>query len=902
VIQLEQPAWLALFVALIPWLVIAHRRSYADLAPRRARLALAARVVGAALILFALTRPVITLRSQEQALLFLIDVSESVPTEALEARWTEIEARTRDLGRSRRAGLILFARTPRLVVPPSHERLVLDKVLERQLFHAREKERLGKRLAELQRGELGSVEQAEATQIEADLRGIERWRTELGVEGTDVAAACRLARGALPRGVRRRLILVSDGNANRGDLVGELEVLSKDGVGLDTWPLRPGALAPELIVEELRVPAEARVKAPFDLEVVAQASQATKARLVVYRNKFQVPGSAREIELKPGRNVIVVRRQQLDEGFHEYEARITPLDAKHDARAQNNVARGAVRVEGRPKVLIIERELREARYLEEALAGEEIEVEVRPPQGFPTELNDLLSYHVLVISDVPADMLTRSQLDLTRRYVKEMGGGLIMLGGEKSFGLGGYYRTPVEEALPVKMPIRKNIEKPNLALVLVVDKSGSMSGDKIQLAKEALIASAEVLKASDEFGVVAFDSLAQWICPLTGATERDQITTTVARLEAGGGTHIYPGLYKAYQALLDSRAKLKHIILLSDGHTQGSGYEELVSHIAADEITVSTVGIGEGADQRLLGNIAEWGGGEYYFTRDFSTIPQIFTRETLRASKSMLIEEPFVPKLVTRHAVLKGIDLANVPFLLGYVATQRKKQATLVLASEYGDPILAIWNYGLGRSAAWTSDAKARWAGDWIAWEGFSKLWAQLIRSVMSTGGNATLRTTSQVVVADGKVKVQLDVRGQRGGFRDDVQPELFLSTDAARKPKPLAVRHTAPGVFEAEFPLESYGAFHRLLVAQRKEGRVVDTKVLAVTESYSPEFRRTGPDEEALRLAAERTGGVHDVPPGEVWRGEGAGAPQPRDTWWWWLLAAAILLPLDVGLRRTAS
>ncbi|MGE0707749.1 MAG: VWA domain-containing protein [Planctomycetota bacterium] len=902
-IQLEHPLWLLALVPIVPWLWVGHRRSYADLEPSRARLALASRALGLMLVVLALTRPVLTLTSEEQALVFVVDVSESVPDEALEARWQSIEEQTRRLQPDQRAGLILFAQRPRLAVAPRAAPLDLQgepgRLLRRQLFHRRERERLRARRQELERGALDPTAQRELQGLAGEEAELERWRAELGVEATDIAAACRLARGTLPRGVRRRVVLVSDGNQNRGELLGELEALREDGVVLDAWPLRAGAATPELIAEELRAPAEARVKAPFDLELALRASQKTKARVTVYRNKFQL--SSQELELQPGRNVLTVPRVQLEEGFHEFEAVVAPVDAKADTRPENNVARAAVRVEGRPRVLVIERELREARYFADALQAEEIEVELRPPQGLPTQLNELLGYHVLVLSDVPADVMTRPQMDLIKRYVKELGGGLVMLGGEKSFGLGGYYRTPVEEALPVRMPVRKNIEKPNLALVLVIDRSGSMSGDKIQLAKEAAIASSEVLKSTDEFGVVAFDSVAQWICPLTSATERDRIVATVARLEAGGGTNIYPGLYRAYQALLDSRAKLKHIILLSDGHTQGSGYEELVSHIAADEITVSTVGIGQDADQNLLSSIAQWGGGESYFTTDFSAIPQIFTRETLRASKSMLVEEPFLPKLVNQHAALKGIDWATAPELLGYVATQPKREATLVLASEYGDPVLAVWNYGLGRAAAWTSDAKARWAGDWIGWEGFGKLWAQLVRSVMSTGAQGSVRTTSQVRIEDGQVKLTLDVRGRRGEFRDDVQPELLLSTEAARAPRPVQVRHTAPGVFEAEFPLESYGAFHRLLVAQRAGGELVDTKVLAVTESYSPEYRRTGPDEDLLRLAAERAGGRYDPAPQETWRSEGPGAPAPRDVWWWALLAATVLLPLDVAIRRTA-
>jgi Ca-activated chloride channel homolog len=898
----EAPGWLALpLLCLIP-LGIGYLRSYADLRPQRARLALGLRILGVTLLALALARPVLSLSSGERAVVFVIDVSASVDPEALAARLTQVEVATKDLGGTR-AALVAFGERPlRLAAlsaaAPSWDEARAGQILtlRQQVLHGQTRLELRAQIQDAERRALDAAGEAELAQLKGKLTALEAWRERVGLEATDAAAALRLARGGLPRGAARRVVLISDGRSNRGDLARELEALKVEGVELHTWPLRPSAKKPELVAEALRAPSEAQVKAPFDLELVVQASQATRARVTIYRNKFRL--ETREVELQAGRNVLTVPRVRLDAGFHEFEASVAPLDAEADTRAENNVARAATRVAGKPRVLIIERTPREIRYLEEALREESMDVEVRPPLGLPRELNELLDVDALILSDVPADAFEPSQLRLVERYVKELGGGLIMLGGEQSFGLGGYYRTPIEDALPVNMPIKKDVEKPSLALVLVMDKSGSMDGDKIQLAREAAIASAEVLKTSDQFGVVAFDSLAQWICPLVDATERERITNSLARLIAGGGTHIYRGLYKAYQRLLESEAKLKHMILLSDGHSQGSGYRQLVSHIAADEITLSTVGIGAGVDKKLLQNLAEWGGGAYYHTTDFASIPQIFTRETLRASKSMLVEEPFVPQVATPDKVLKGLD-GELPFLLGYVATQRKARATVPLVSEYGDPVLATWSYGLGRSAAFTSDAKARWAGDWIAWPGYSKFWGQLVRSVMATGGKSSLTTRTQVRLVDGKAQLQLDVRGQRGEFRDEEAPQLFLSTDAKGTPRELVAKHVAPGVFEAEFPLEDYGTFHRVMVAQRRGGRLLESKVLAVSEPYSPEFRGGEVDEAGLRLAAERTGGAFDSSPDAARTLSGEGDRVPHEVWWWCLLAALLVFPCDLAARR---
>jgi uncharacterized membrane protein len=638
------------------------------------------------------------------------------------------------------------------------------------------------------------------------------------------------------------------------------------------------------------------VKAPFQAELALSATQGGKARVKIYRNKFLV--SDEEIELVQGRNLLELPRVALEEGFHEFEA---VVEGEHDSVLENNVARAAVRVAGRPKVLLVERREEDARALAEALAGQEIEVEVRPEAGAPESIEDLLNFDVVVLSDVPAEAFSPEGMEAVKTYVREMGADLVMIGGEKSFGLGGYYRTPIEDALPVRMPIKKNVEKPNLALALVIDKSGSMGGEKIEIAKESAIATAEVLQKNDRFGVVAFDSAFEWICPMTDSSEAAAITSFIARLVPGGGTNIYPALYEAWQALLQEDAKLKHIILLSDGQTEGSGYDVLVNHIAADGITLSTVGIGEGAEMQLLGDMAAWAGGESYFTDDFATIPQIFTRETMRASKSMLVEEPFVPRVTGASEALSGIAPEALPFLLGYVATQPKETASVALQSEYGDPVLAGWSFGLGHSAAFTSDAKSRWAAEWIGWEAFGKFWGQLVRSVMSTGAHKELATKARIDLAGGRAKISFDVRDRSGAWRDDVMPRLSLLLEGESSVD-VPVRHVAPGLFDAEVEVERYGEFQRLLVVYEQDGEPVDLRALAFVESYSPEFKSVAGDAALLELAARETGGSFDPAAGEAFLFAGEPARTPRDTWWWWLVVAALLLPLDVALRRLSS
>jgi hypothetical protein len=427
-----------------------------------------------------------------------------------------------------------------------------------------------------------------------------------------------------------------------------------------------------------------------------------------------------------------------------------------------------------------------------------------------------------------------------------------------------------------------------------------MAGQKLALAKEAAIASVDVLKPRDEIGVVVFDDYPDWVVELQPAGNREDIKNQVSRVAVGGGTHIYKGLFWAYEALQESSAKLKHAIVLTDGHTTGTREEhlDLVSRMSAEQITVSTVGIGD-ADQALLTAMADMGQGEAYFTNDFGNLPQIFTKETLRASKSMLIEEPFVPLATNRDdQMLEGVELADAPLLMGYIATTPKETGSVLLVSDHGDPILAHWNYGLGRAAAFTSDAKNRWATDWISWPQFGKFWAQVVRSVMSTGTTSALQQSAEVRLEKSEVTLDVDTRDREGRFLDEVHPEIAIVSSSGEA-KALDAQHTAPGLFQARFPLETWGDFVRLRVTSRLGEQVVGLRNYAVVESYPPEYRAAAANAAFLQHAADATGGRREPPPAAAFAFDGERARGLLDLWRWCVLLAGLLLPLDIALRR---
>ena len=341
---------------------------------------------------------------------------------------------------------------------------------------------------------------------------------------------------------------------------------------------------------------------------------------------------------------------------------------------------------------------------------------------------------------------------------------------DQSFGLGGYYQTPLEEALPVTMDVKQRVDVPNLSIVLAIDHSLSMDSivkgkvSDLDLAKEAAHMVVDLLDENSEVGVLAWDHEFKWEVPLRRATNKEDIHRAIASIAPGGGTEGLPALRAAFAALSPRPALLKHVIFLTDGQMRRDQIVELVERMAAEQITVWSVAVGKYSDERLLANIARVGKGRYYLALDSQTLPRIFAVETQLASNTTVVEQPFRAQLSQPgHEAIQDIDWKSAPPLGGYVATTAKATAEQVLISHWEDPVLATWRYGLGRTAAFTSDANPRWAGQWQQWREYNKFWAQLVRWTLksATAGG----TSASVVRREGSGEVLVDVVDRKGGF-----------------------------------------------------------------------------------------------------------------------------------------
>jgi Mg-chelatase subunit ChlD len=719
-----------------------------------------------------------------------------------------------------------------------------------------------------------------------------------GGAGTDTQSAMQLAYGLYPDGYVNRMVIVSDGNQTEGDMAVEAYRAKDLGVKV-SWRTFEADKTAEVRVVGLTLPDDIKVGQPFEVTAEVWATEAQTATLALQQDEF--PNGLepnKTVELREGKNLIKFKSDAKRAGATTYKLRLSSI-AK-DTETKNNMAVMTAPVRGRPNVLYVEggimREPGSASYLQKALEHENIDVSVRGPTGIPSNAKELEKYDLVLVSDVPAHLMGAGQMAALDTYVKGMGGGLIMAGGEDSFGSGGYERTTIENMMPVRFDSEKIKEQPDIALVIVMDRSGSMQGPKLEAAKESARVTAEVLSPQDIIAVVAFDSEAQVFVRPTPARQRMRISNEIARLQSGGGTNIFPGLKEAFELLQTINAKVKHVILLSDGEAPTDGLAELVQDMRASRITVSAVGV-QGADRNMLDMIASNGDGRLYMVEDIGSLPKIFMKETQEAQKSQLVEDLIRVRVAKKVEAIEGTNVENAPPLHGYVTTKPKPTAETILISDLGEPVLARWRYGAGTSVAWTSDVKNRWSVDWIRWGGYPKFWAQVVRSSMRRKVYDSYDLYAKV--ADGRAQITVDAIDSGDKFVNELDTELQVIDPATNKvssTQPMA--QTAAGRYTADFKIQKYGSY-LLKAVHKRNGNTVAESLGSVALSYPLEYLRSSADVEPLKHAAQVSGGHDQAKPAQVWDPQNEKVPYTEDLWPYVLIAVVGLFILDLYAKR---
>jgi len=694
-------------------------------------------------------------------------------------------------------------------------------------------------------------------------------RAEIGRDGTDIGAALRHALGELPPDSAARVVLLSDGVATRGDALGAALAAVAAGVPVDAVPLDQ-AVVPDVRVVSVRMPSRASEGEPLELRVVTAAPAPASAEIRVLRDG--VPIRKGTVELRGGEDVIHLREVAPPPGLHRYDVEISAADPKQDLAHEDNAATAFVRVRGESSALVLDREPALSGALVRALEAAAFRVETRGTTGVPADVAGFAAYDVVALSDIPAHDLSPSQIEALASYVRDLGGGLLLFGGEKGLGPGGYGKTPLEDVSPVSFDVKQERRRASLAEIIAVDYSGSMSATvgrrtKLELANEAAVRSAELLGAGDRLGVMHVDTTVRWTVPLGPVNDRPRIAQAIRGVGVGGGgIYVDLALNAAFDALAKENVQLKHCLLFSDGADaeERTNAFSIIGRARARGMTTSVVALGQGSDVPDLEQMSRIGGGRFYLIEDATRLPAVFAQETVLAARSAINEVRFRPVLGVAGPAVRGVDFRAGPELSGYVVTIPKARALVHLTGPEGDPILASWSAGIGRVATFTSDYKDRWGLGWTGWEGASRLFAQLARDVARRADDPRARIEADTLGGSLHVRANLtDERGRAETFRRlrarVAGPDGFTEE--------IELEAVGSGAYSATLPLSRPGAY----IVSVLDEKTVPLGIAGAALGAGEELRPTGTDRALLARIAELSGGrvrdtlagiFHDRPP----------------------------------------
>lgn len=750
--------------------------------------------------------------------------------------------------------------------------------------------------------------------VDASVKEALRWtgpRVQVDGAATDLAAGVRIAGAIVPGDHARRVVLVSDGRPTTGDLDAEVARLTRAGVQLDVMPVATTS-GPDVLVVGVDVADRARTSDLVRVRVRVSASVAQAAVVTLRRDGVEV--DRRLVDLPAGASEVLFEQPAGAPGVVRWTATVA---GPSNGIAENDAGRATTRIEDRALVLMVEGAPGEARELARAVGASGIGVQVVQPEELP-DLAGLASVDAVVLVDVPASALSAAQVDDLVTATRDLGGGLLSLGGTSSYGAGDYLGSPLESLLPVISEVKDPKRRSKVAQVFAVDVSGSMGAchcaedadgansrlgggvTKTDIARDAAVLALEGIAPTDELGVLALDDQHRWVLDLGPVGDGSEARRQLNDIDHGeGATDLEPGLSVSAERLRESDASLRHIVLFTDGFEDTARLAALAREAAelrdTDGITVSVMGTGEGAAQELRA-IADAGGGRFYPGRDIQQLPDLLLEETKVVSRQLIVEGEFLPEITSSAPEVAQLDSA--PAVRGYLATTLRPTATQHLrVGDEQDPLLASWQVGLGRVTSWTSDAGARWAGGWTAWEGAPTFWADVLRSVIRA--------------PQGSVQVRFDTdRAEVTAAFDQPVPDgaqvVAKVTDPSGSARDVTLDRVDERTYRGEFVGGDVGTYGVGVTATGADGRAVGAVSGTAELGYSREYAGEPTDTELLETISVRTGGRGSITPTQAFeRGELDAGRRAVDLRWWLLLLAALLWPLTLAvsrLRRTAG
>lgn len=876
-------AWPLWLLGLLPLMWLAALRHRTRLSRWRMTLVVALRSLALAALALALTQPVLQRAITDISVVYALDVSRSVaPAFVLGALdWMR---QANGEGGPAQARYVVFADRPLL---------------------------------------LNSVEEIESVAVTEDAAP---GRSAIGQSATDLEQALDMAAFGFAPNHAKRLVLMTDGNATGGDVWRALPRLQAQGVRIFALPA-PAAVDNDAWIEAVDLPEGVRQQEPATVRVRVVSRARSLARIQMKLNGGAL--AQQKTTLRPGENEIIFRTPFTRQGANTVEVEVA---ADGDQVAENNSLSQTLWVGPRAKVLYVESNPESARYLRDALHTQGIEVTVAGAQGFGAKLK---GQDAVVLSDIPAEKLDPASAQRLEAFVRE-GGALVFAAGENTYGAEGFAKSRMERLLPVKFEGQR--KRKELDLVLLIDRSFSMRGQKIEFAKSAALSTLDLLDEHHRLAVIAFDSRPHEVVPLAEVGNKRRAEDLISGISSSGQTNIYNALWHAYRLLENSPAKTKHMILLSDGNTAPPGrlaaetsssvamalirkerglppeqefdkslasgsVDELTAKFTQANITLSTVAIGENPNLELMARLAQAANGRSHVAESETEIPALFVTEAKRLLGESIIEEPFRPVVRLKTEAVAGVDFDNGPELKGFVLSQPKRFAEVVLEAKDHQPLLVQSHYGLGKSIAFLSDIKNRWAVDWLAWPGYGKLWAQVVRDGMrrDTGEELALR-----VAREGRAAVvTLSALTADGKYRDDIAPKVRM-----RAPDGTSVvsqlRQVGPGKYQARIALQASTAgayaFDLVDTPELTAQALTQAGTRSLFYGYSDEYRDLFPNIGLLRALCERTGGKFASRVEDVFARRGDGGLVSKPLWRHFAAIGLVLFLLDILFRRVSG
>ncbi len=762
------------------------------------------------------------------------------------------------------------------------------------------------------------------------------------VEGTNIADAIQLGLAMFPGDTARRLVLVSDGNQTAGDALeavrratGTLDentqVVDADDqqltIPIDVLPIAYN-ISNDVQIVRVEAPPQAQAGQTVTVRVVLEATQPTTGRLTLRHESAYLdlngdePGNQMRVDVPRGQSVQRVQVRLRDSKVNRFEAIFEPDDPTADALADNNAAQAFTATPAEGKVLIVDDGAgRRDNPLAQLLIEGDFKVELQTPIDFPNDLLSMQRYDLVILDNIPSYALTLDQQELLGRYVNDLGGGLMMLGGERSFGAGGWNGSTVEEILPLELDPPRELRLATAALVLVLDRSGSMNrpvagarASQQEVANEGAALAVESLRETSYVGVVTFDLFAHEHVPLQRNDDPQAIAARIRAIRADGGTNLLPALQMAHRMLRNVDVEKKRVVCLSDGQSPTDGLAERVQRMSADGIQVTTIAVGDDADFATLANLADIGGGAFYEVRNPRVLPSVLIDSVQVLNKPLLKEGAFTP-IVQPGATSLAAGMDAAPPLQGLVITAPKDAPaiTIDLAHPDGEPLLAQWQAGLGRVAAFTSSIHAPWGDSWQGWPTAATFWTQLARrtSRPSMDQDTELRTQ----IEDDHMLVQLNVRSARTDESVNESTRSastlnFLQVDGVvyrpdGSSERIRLRQTGPDQYSTSVPADAAGNYI-VALTPRQAGQPLAPVIGGASRTGSAELRRYQSDIDLLREIAVLTGGrileIND--PLAVDMFDRSDLPKTRSilpVWRTVLLATLGLLLLDIANRRVS-